>query len=262
MIILPPVPVDSEHGRIGWHNLVTTENVEATSADVGFPALNLANPTTFQLWRGAAIGSATVTVLFGDLTQVDYVGVARHNFGSAGIGYTLQGTVDGSIWTDLDTPQAPNDDGVIIHEFTSAELLGVRLVLGAGSAKPQAAVLHVGRITVLQRRIYVGHRPIPYARDTTVSTGMSESGQFLGRTTIRQMFRTQVQLSNLTPEWYRDTLEPYAAVAAVQPFFWAWRPNPYPFEVAYCWATEDPEVNNERANGMMSFALNMQGVLA
>jgi hypothetical protein len=51
-------------------------------------------------------------------------------------------------------------------------------------------------------------------------------------------------------------------VADVQAFFWAWRPNPYPFEVGYGWATEDPEVSNTRANGMMDFRMPLQGIIA
>lgn len=261
MIVLPAIPEDSEHGRIGWHNLVTSGNVSADSAAEGFPALNLANPTTFQLWRAAAAGAVNLEAVWGSLTEVDYVGIARHNFGTAGIGYTLQGTVNGTDWTDIDAPQAPLDDGIIIHEFDLAELMGVRLVLGSGSAPAQAAVLHAGRITRLQRRIYVGHTPLPFGRETTVSTGMSESGQFLGRVTRRQLFRTELSVQNLTPDWYRDNLEPFAAVAAEQCFFWAWRPNPYPFEVGYCWASDDPSTSNTRANGMMDFRMGVQGII-
>jgi hypothetical protein len=257
MIILPASPLLPDHGRIGWHNLVTSGNVTTTSNEAGFPAINLANPTTFQLWRAAAAGAVNITVMFGEATEVDYVGIARHNFGSAGIGYQLQGTVNGSAWSNIDAAQAPADNGIIVHEFTAQALLGLRIQLGAGSAAAQAAVLHVGSITRLQRRIYVGHTPLNLGRQTAVSTGMSESGQFLGRVVTRREYVTQ----NLDPDWYRETLDPFAEASAAGTFFWAWRPSSYPNEVGYAWATDNPQPSNDRANGMMGFALAVQGII-
>lgn len=261
MIILPASPLLPDHGRVGWHNLVTIGNVVASSNEAGLPAINLANPTTFQLWRAAAIGSATLTVTLGAPTEVDYIGIARHNFGTAGIGYQLQGTTDGSTWVNIDIAQAPTDNGVIIHEFEAATLQGVRLVLGAGTAPAQAAVLHVGRITRLQRRIYVGHTPMNLGRQTSVTTGMSESGQFLGRVITRREYITQIQLQNLTPAWYRETLDPFVEASADGAFFWAWRPNTYPREVGYAWATDNAQVTNDRSNGMMGFTMPVQGII-
>lgn len=260
MIVLPDNAIDAEHGRIGWRNLVASTNIVASSAAAGFPALNLANPTTFQLWRAAAAGSASLTTTFA-AQAVDYVGIARHNLGSAGIGYTLQGTVNGTDWTNLADPQAPTDDSIIIHEFAGATLMGVRVQLGAGTAPAQAAVLHVGAITRLQRRIYVGHTPLNFGRQTAVSTGMSESGQFLGRVTLRRQYATQIVLNNIDPAWYRDELDGFSEAAAVQPFFWAWRPAAYPAEVGYAWVTDDPVPSNDRANGMMGWSVAVQGIV-
>src|SRR5690606_2128225 len=102
MIVLPGTAEEPNNPRLGWRNLVTPENIEASSNAAGLPALNLANPTTFELWRAASAGTATLTVTFSGFEAVDYVGIARHNFGSAGVGYTLQGTENGTDWADLD----------------------------------------------------------------------------------------------------------------------------------------------------------------
>lgn len=251
-----------EHGRIGWRNLVTASNIAASSSAAGFPPLNLANPVTFQLWKADAVDEVTLTVNFGGPVDVDYVGIARHNFGTAGVGYTIDGSDDGgATWDALSAPVNPVDDGVILHEFAPATLTNLRIVLAEGVAPPQAAVLYVGKITVLQRRIYVGHTPIPFGRQTTVSTGMSESGQFLGRVVRRKQYQSSIKQPNLDPDYYRLELSPFDDVSAVDPFFWAWRPYPYANEVAYCWTTADAEVSNQRANGMMEWGLNVQGII-
>jgi hypothetical protein len=46
-----------------------------------------------------------------------------------------------------------------------------------------------------------------------------------------------------------------------RPFFFAWRPDAYPYEVGYCWLTNDPQPSNALPNGMMSVSLEMAGVV-
>lgn len=266
MVILPADPTDPDNPRIGWHNLVETGNVSATSEATGFPALNLGNGTTFQLWRASAAEVQSITVDFGQLRTIDYIGIARHNLGSAGYSYQLQGSTDGSIFDDLDAKQFPVDDSVILHEFEAAEIRYLSLIITPLDEEvdtpAEIAVLHAGALTISQRRIYVGHTPISDGRSSTVSTGFSENGQFLGRVLRRDVFATKVELANLTPDWYRANLRPFADVAATRALFFAWRPQAYPAEVTYCWATANPNVQNSRSNGMMSFDMSVQGILA
>lgn len=265
MVILPSTPTDPDNPRIGWHNLVADGFVSASSEASGFLALNLKNGMTFQLWRADDAAEQEILIDFGQLRTIDYLGIARHNLGTAGYSYTLQGSTDGSNFFDLDAEQFPVDDSVVLHEFDEAEVRYVSLVITPLDEEvitpAEIAVLHLGALVIAQRRIYVGHSPINDARNSTVSTGFSESGQFLGRVLRRTVFATKVALANLTPDWYRTNLRPFADVAAVQPFFFAWRPQAYPAEVAYCWATENPSATNSRPNGMMSFDLSAQGIL-
>src|SRR5690606_30139707 len=88
MIILPDDATLPDNPRLGWRNLVTPGNVSASSEATGFPALNLGNETTFQIWRAAAAETVGITADLGGVVTVDYVGIARHNFGSEGYSYT------------------------------------------------------------------------------------------------------------------------------------------------------------------------------
>jgi hypothetical protein len=262
VIILPTTATDPRNPRIGWHNLVTFLNLAASSSAVGFPVTNLSNGATYLTWKATGTGTQTITVDLGEPTLVDYVGIARHNFATAGIGYVLQSSNDGTTWGDLDDSQTPTDDGVILHQFEEVEARYIRLSLAAGSIPASIAVLHVGRILVCQRRIYVGHTPTPMGRESVVSTGLSESGQFLGRVRRRRLIAGKVALANLEPVWYRENFDPFAEVADVQPFFWAWRPLSYPSELAYCWAMDDVRSSNQRSNGMMQVEFSFQGIVA
>lgn len=259
MMILPAGVSLPNNPRIGWRNLVAFENVSADEEASGYPIINIANPATNLQWRGETASAQTVTVDLGSATQFDYVGIARHNLGSAGIAYALESSNNGSDWTEIDG-DAPTDDRVIFHQFAPTTAPFFRLSLDAGSAAPRIAVLYLGRITVLERRIYVGHTPITLGRRREVSTGRSESGQFLGRIRLAETLETRLTMQNIDPDWYRDELDGLIEDEDINPFFWAWRPQDFPLEVAFAWSMSDIVPVNQRANGMMQFEARLQAI--
>jgi len=148
-----------------------------------------------------------------------------------------------------------------LFRWEPISLTALRLKMQPGLAPPEAAVLYAGRLLILQRRVYVGHTPINYGRKTSVTNGMSESGNFLGRIVVGQSLETVLSLTNLTPSWYRSNMEPFVTAAREAPFFFAWRPGSYPREVGYAWLNNDPQPVNQRPNGMMGVELKMSGVV-
>jgi hypothetical protein len=135
-----------------------------------------------------------------------------------------------------------------------------RLVIAPGTAPPAIGIWYVGEILILQRRIYVGHTPLVYGRSSSVSSGRSENGQFLGRMLRSETLESAVDMHNLTPDWYRSELDLFFQAARTTAFFFAWRPGDYPFEVGFAWLTGDPQVSNQRANGMVQVNFSMSGV--
>jgi hypothetical protein len=253
--------INGDNPRIGYHNLVTDATVFADEEDPDYPAFNMANPATYLKWRGIDTTSEqSVGVHLAPAQTVNYFAIARHNLGSIGSEYVFEYSNNGTTWTELTTPRIPADDYAIIHEFPDTFAQHFRLTMASNGDAPEIAVMHIGRILTLQRRIYVGHTPLVYGRDTTVSVGVSEEGEFLGRVVRRRMYQSQVQMGNITASWYRTYLDPFFHAAASQPFFWAWRPETYPLEVGYAWLNGDGRVTNQRANGMMEISFSMQGI--
>src|SRR5690606_18944729 len=125
---------------------------------------------------------------------------------------------------------------------------------------PQLAVLHIGRVLRMQRRLFVGYKPPTLNRKTEVSSAHSESGQFLGRVKRRQMLENSVNFNNITQTWMRETFEPFMVAAETKPFFFSWRPGAWPSEVAYMWMQGDVDVTNQLPNGLMSCSWNMSGM--
>jgi hypothetical protein len=247
---------------IGYRTLVNASNVSATTQAAGFPASNLANPSTNLRWQGQASGADQfVTLALNTNEQVDYLGIARHNLASAQIPVSIEALNASSVWVPLAGPVILPNDGPVLFRFTPQGITSIRVRMQPGNAAPTAAVIYAGKLLVLMRRIYVGHTPINFGRRAKVTNARSESGNFLGRIVLSEMTETSVQLQDLTPGWFRSEIDPFVKASKEQPFFFAWRPGDYPFEVGYCWMTNDPRPSNQRANGMMQMSFEMAGIV-
>lgn len=252
--------VNANNPRIGWHNLLTSANVSADEADTDFPVTNLANPATSKKWKGTTTGVQTIEISLAAAEKVNYFALAGHNFGTDGTNIKFQSSTDDSSWTDRTTSRVLSSDYAYMEEFADVTAQYFRLHLTPQTTIPQLAVLYIGRVLRMQRRLYVGFTPTTLNRKTTVSSGFSESGQFLGRIKRRQMLESSPDFKNLTPDWYRDTFDEFAVAAETKPFFFAWRPSTYPDEVGYMWLSGDIQPQNQLPNGMMSVSIPMQGM--
>ena len=256
-LALGPIPTtDNDAGIIGYDNLLTISNVLATSEAVDYPDTNLANPSTASFWRSAVTTTQYVTI--NAVGTANYFALARHNLGTVQAIISIE-ALDGTTWNTIFAEKILADDATIILRFAKTSAGGFRLKIQNATAVPEIAVIYVGELMELQRRIYVGHTPITYGRQTIVQSGRSESGNYLGRVILQERLSTTVQLENLTPNWYRETMEPFIDAAKTLPFFYSWRPATYPEEVGFCWLTNDAIPVNQRSNGMMSINLEMGG---
>ncbi len=258
--------INADNPIIGYQNQVTASNITATTEDPDFPASNLGNVSTALRWLGE-VGSPEadeyITITADTAELCDYIGIARHNFGSAQITVSVEALDEDAspdAWVEIVQEFIPANDQPIIMRFTPQALSQVRIRLQPGNAAPTAAVVYLGALLVLQRRIFVGHTPINYGRGSKVINARSENGSFLGRIVLNEMTKTTAALQNLTPAWYRTYFDPFVTAARENPFFWAWRPGSYPAECGFAWLTNDPKPANQRPNGMMQVSFEMSGI--
>lgn len=253
--------IDLNAPIFGWHSVVTPSNVAATGEDDDHPVSNLGNVSTAAFWRADDADDHTVTVTTGTTDDIDYVGIARHNFGSQAIAVKIEAREDTeSAWEEIGAEVMPGDDAPMIFRFPADGFQAVRVVMQEGNAPPEIGVLYVGKILTSQRRIYVGHVPIQMGRETQVISGRSESGNFLGRIITGETLSTNVELTDLTPAWVRENMLPFLRQAQRRPFFFGWRPVQYPAESGFAWLNNDPRPVNSRANGMMNVELQLSGI--
>lgn len=257
-------PLTEDHPVIGWHNIVTSTNVSADTEEQNYPASNVGNPATHLEWRADDTTEQYLTITTGFGEDIDYLAIAKHNLSSGEIPVSI-GYFDTSsppVWVELISEMMLVDDGPVLFRFTAQSLATIEIKLGSGVDPARIAVVYVGQLLTLERKIYVGHTPMPHGRKNDVQNGMSETGNFLGRVVLGSWRESTIPLSLIDPDWYREYMDPFLAVAASTPFFFAWRPETYPLEVGYGWLTEDPAPTPAGQGGnRIAFDLKVRGVV-
>lgn len=255
-----------------WDNLVTRDNISADSEDDEYPAINLANPATNQEWRGASNSptptEVNIDIALNSVVLVDGVGIARHNFGTEGIAVTILSVSADSppVETILVGPQIPADDEPLLFQFTPTSFVTLRIKLDVpASVVPRAAVVYAGPMLAAERGFDVGSdfTPPHFARRTESVNGMSHAGDFLGRIiTSQSIENSTLTWRHFTPAWYREEFDPFVAAAQTDtPFFIAWSPEDYPYEVAYAWLLDDPYPQVSPITGRMAVSLKLGAIV-
>jgi hypothetical protein len=251
----------------GWRTVAIPSAISATTEADGFPASNLANPSTALRWKAADPGSPPadeyLTVAITQVDPVDYLAIAVHNLGSGQSPLSVEGSIGGSPeWFELVQETLHANDDPIVFRFEPQSLTGIRLRIQPGILTPSVAVLYVGKLLVAERGTHADHVPINLARTTRVMSGKSETGNFVGRVVLSEARGTAFVLHRLAEAWTREELEPFLKAAREIPFFFAWRPQAHSKDVGYCWLTEDPQPSRHFETGTYAISLQMSGVAA
>jgi hypothetical protein len=251
--------VDTDLPAVGYHNVVRSDSIVADTQEANFPASNLANPATHLEWRAADDSEQYITITTNEVDPIDYVGIARHNLGTAEIVVSVEANID-AVWTEIVEETMLPDDTPAVLRFAAASYSQVRIRLQTGSDTARIAVVYCGKLLDLERKVYVGHTPLPYARKIDVASNRSVSGNFLGRIILGEGRESTVPFSLFTPAWCRENLDPFLEAAEGIPFFFAWRPNTYPREVGFCDLMADPMPAPAGPSNLIAFDLKLNGV--
>lgn len=234
----PLTSTDAAAPAIGWHTVVQAGGITAEHELPGYPASNMALPSTAEGWRSSSADEQTVTFAIPGGVGVDYVGIERHNLGSTGCNLSLEipDPEDEGAWIELAAPLVPAGDAPLMLIFPltyPGGALRFRLVLPDGAPPPEIAVVYIGRLTRVPRGIQPGSTPIPFAGSTDIVTGMAESGDYLGRIVTRRALSTAVTFRYLPDAWFRANMGAFARAALETPFFFCFLPALYPGDVGY-----------------------------
>lgn len=246
---------------IGISSQCTASNIfAAANTDPSYPAWLTATPATNERWKTTMATSHTWSFQPDGVSEIDYIGIAAHS-GLVGRQISVTAAVPGVGGVIVFGPQLITTGDVIFVRFPAV----VAATFYITFASPEAfqfsiGVINVGKLVALPRKIYVGHTPIVYGRQTTKQVGISDSGAYLGQRVTRVSQSSSVTMDNVPPDYYRNTLyNGFHRPSERLPFFWAWRPVSHPTEVGFCWLDSDLSVSNSRSNGFMSINFSMTG---
>lgn len=261
-----PVVIDSsltnpDHPRICYNNLAAGAGVTltaSTEASTSFAKENVVDPATWNFWQPSSQNSY-IDVDFGTGTAVNYIAIRGHNCGTQGNVVNIQYSDNASpeSFTTIDT-HTPTDDSIILFLFATETRQKFRIEFTGGSV-PTVGNIWVGTQLVMPQQIYGGHTPIIFAKKTVVRPTRSETGQYLGRSLVRQGVVLQADFTHLTASWVRANLEDFINDAATKPFFFAWRPTTYVEEICYIFTGDDLSASNMGVKDLMQFSLSGGG---
>jgi hypothetical protein len=138
----------------GWRTIAIPSSISATTVAEGFPASNLANPSTALRWKAAEPGSPPadefLTVAISQIDPIDYLAIAVHNLGSGQNPLSVEGNPGVDAFTKSLLPlftDLIDLTGKVWTPAGNAAVSGGALVLdGAGdyATTPDHADLNLG----------------------------------------------------------------------------------------------------------------------
>jgi hypothetical protein len=247
---------------LGWDNQITAAGTVADFEELNFPATEMANPSTNLFWRSTSLDEQYITFDLDDERTNNYIGIARHNFGSGGVVVSVEVQLfDESDWTQLIDGFVVADDNPIFIRFLDVAALRMRIKLTPLATIPEVAVVFIGTLLVIPMEIPAGHTPLIDGIVTNTTDGLSESGDYLGSIVLGQKLASTVSFQYLNSAWYRASMRPFIKNGRGTPFFFSGFPDSFPREAGYAWLTNDPRpdfIDNEWVN----ITLAMGGIIS
>ena len=263
---------------IGYDSVFKNTNIQASFEVRENKASNMWSPDTYTIWQGAfgnALGH-TIQISNPESRDVDYIGIAKHNFASGRFSYEIQVSFDnGGSWATIVEPKVPQDDSAILERFTQVngwiQVIIMPLSDWDEYTPPRIAHIKLGKLLTLQRRIYVGHQPADIAEQSKKINYSSETGNYLSHIVLRKYRKGSISQENNTPDFIREKIRPFINHLngnlnddyAQFTFFFSWRPGDYPDEVVYAWTNGNiiPEnQGGDQMGGRMRFSSDYEAI--
>lgn len=224
-------------------------SVTVSSEDVDGPKDAPLRPDTEEYWEPTSL-PASWQVNLGSQASVDYVGIAGHTLGSTGCSVIAEVSTGAAgspandlIWVTLGSASPTDDFPILFLDAANANVRHLRLRITGSSPAfiPRIAVIYVGSMLTFERGVGIagGFSPPNLSRETTMMETLSNNGNFLGQSYKRKGVRASMTVRGMTPSWYRSTFDPFVKHARRYPYFLAWNPLDYSYDVVYGWTSKD-----------------------
>lgn len=248
MALTPSYPMS--HARILHNNLFATATASPTDAQA------VTIPNTFERWRPTG-GTQTLTLTRSSATTIDAIGIGASVFNGATVQIQVSPTASAGF-TTVETV-TPFDDRALLVLLTSPiTAQRVRIILTGGSDR-EIGVIYAGIALQMERPLFGGHSPINLSARTSYQNNVSDSGNFLGRSIVREGLETELSWKYISNGWFRNDFQPFVISAKKEPFFIAWRPNFAANDVAFAYTQDDIRPTYSGIRDLIEVSINIRG---
>lgn len=296
MIYLQSDHLNTAHAQfnlpmIGYQSLLRINDFASVNAeDINYPLRNLWTPTTHDFWRDG--GDDGGIVLYNPPGNTfDYIGIAGHNFYTAGIQFRLWIASNTGAWQMLFDYQTALDDLPILIALNAQNTyLGsttannyYKLLLDfnqPGSARAQIAHIKLGTLLRLPfKEAGVGYKPSFLYTQVVGEGQMSDSGCFLGRINKNTYREGDISQQHNSKDFVFGSVVPFLRHCdkrlpdngtAQETFFYCPRPGENPTgttsgnyrinDVSYAWKKSITAPANQDATGRQSWGLSFRAL--
>jgi len=251
--------------RIGYHNLFESAGVAVTASTEasGYEKENAYDWFGYDWWKPTATGDSWLRASFGSSQLANYMAIWGHNLGTiAGNCKPQYSTDGGSTWNDAASVVAPADDNTLFFAWDDVTAADWRLLVN-GSTLPIIGGVQIGEAFKLPTNMEDGFIPPSLVPIITSKTAQSETGAFIGGSSLYEGIEGSFKLSNQDPTWIRDEWLPFLAhFQTPKPFVFAWDYDSHSTEVVLAWKPKG-KVSAPRYNNVlyMDISLKFEGIL-
>jgi hypothetical protein len=234
----------------------------ATDTAAGYDVRNIVDLRDFTFWQAASAGTKYLTVNCGSAKSADTLGLFGHNFFTASASVSLESSTNGSAWTQRVAPFTPVSDHAQLVKFPSASAQYWRLKMVTASIAPRIAVPMVGTRLTFPFPPLPPH--VPVQESVMAQVGRSTGAHVLGVAISYFPISISVKFQNPDRTWVYANWDPWwlAYGRYLNPFFWAWDLDTFPYDVRYLQLNES--MVNQYPLSMLGtvdmLALEMEGV--
>lgn len=225
---------------IGYTNKVKTGTVTTTSDATGFAKENAKTYKTSSWWKANAAGTVYFYVDMGSAVDCDSWGIVGHNLadnsGTIKPQYSATGAWAGEE-VDFDTVQTP-DNVTVFHKVTSQSARYWRFEINSTGSASFFANFFLGVALALPKGMPAGFSPPELNRDNKIFNGITEAGNYTGRTLRREGNKAVIVQRNITRSWIDANWETLADSIELYPFYFIYDEETYPEKAAYCIANK------------------------
>lgn len=254
-------------GGIGYKNLFADSGATITVSSEdnanGFYKENAYNSLGYDEWKPTASGESWIRASFGGARLANYMAIWGHDLADHGASIKPQYSTDGIVWNDAATVVAPANNNVLFFGWDDLNVSHYRVLMDAPTTIPVIAGVQIGELLKLPHALEVGFAPPSLVPIHEIKTARSESGVFIGGSTISKGIEGSINLTNIDPTWVRTEWIPFIQhLQTPKPFVFAWDGETHPTEVVLAWIKAKEKVPAPQYSSplYMSISLPFEGV--